>query len=262
MTKHPTCEQKDALISYLYEDGDAGGRARFEAHLAECGVCRAELETLRALRIGLAAWTPPERDLGFTIVSRAEPATAARRWSMPAWGWAAAAALVLATSAAVANLEVRYGADGVTVRTSLFGEREALPGRSSETGGSREVAAARETVAAEAPWRAELTALERRLRGELSDDRASVSSRRRPSTSLEPRAESADLLRRVQELIAASEGRQQRELALRVAQVVRDFDRQRQTDLVQIQRGLGQIEGSAAENREVLNYLVRVSQQR
>jgi hypothetical protein len=258
MTNHVTCEEKDALVAYLYEDGDAGERARFEAHLARCAACRAELETLRALRTGLAAWTPPERDLGFTIVSRHEPVGGPRRWMMPAWGWAAAAALVLAASAAVANLEIRAGADGVTVRTGLW-EPANTAGGSTATPAA---AATSQTAGDTAPWRAELTALERRLRGEFSEDRPSTALRPGPSTALRPAAGSSDLLRRVQALIAESEGRQQRELALRLMQVVRDFDRQRQTDLVQIQKGLGQIEGSAAENREVLNYLVRVSQQR
>jgi hypothetical protein len=60
------------------------------------------------------------------------------------------------------------------------------------------------------------------------------------------------VLRRVQTLIDQSEARQQRELALRLAQVLNDFDRQRQTDLVRIQQGFG----------ELLNQFVRVSQQR
>jgi hypothetical protein len=246
------CEEKESLITYLYEDGDDRERARFEAHLDACDECRAELETLRALRTGLAAWTPPERDLGFTIVRR--EVKAPPRWLVPALGFAAAA-LVLAASAAVANLEIRYGADGVTVRTGGWRSSPTeVP--AGQAGGSREAGGA------EAAWRAELTALERRLRDDRSAERTSALTRTDLPAPSRRGAESAELLRRVQALIAASEGRQQRELALRVAQVVRDFDRQRQTDLVTIQRGLGQIEGSAAENREVLNYLVRVSQQR
>jgi hypothetical protein len=74
------------------------------------------------------------------------------------------------------------------------------------------------------------------------------------------------LLARVRTLIEESEQRQQRELALRTAQVVRDFDSQRRVDLAQIQRNFGQIEGltgaEAREQREMLNYLMRVSEQR
>jgi hypothetical protein len=66
----------------------------------------------------------------------------------------------------------------------------------------------------------------------------------------------------VQALIDASEVRQQRNLALRMTEMSHDFDLQRKADLVQIQQGLGVLEGrSAAERREIMNYLVRVSQQ-
>ena len=63
-----------------------------------------------------------------------------------------------------------------------------------------------------------------------------------------------------------SEQRQQRLLALRTAELVNDFDSQRRVDLAQIQRTFGQIEGltgaEVREQREMLNYLMRVSQQR
>ena len=74
------------------------------------------------------------------------------------------------------------------------------------------------------------------------------------------------LLARVRALIDESERRQQRELALRTAQVLRDFDSQRRVDLEQIQRSFGQFEGltgaEVREQRQMLNYLMRVSQQR
>ena len=76
----------------------------------------------------------------------------------------------------------------------------------------------------------------------------------------------AQLLVRVRALLEESEQRQQRELALRTTQVVRDFDSQRRVDLAQIQRSFGQIEGltgaEVREQRQMLNYLMRVSEQR
>ena len=72
------------------------------------------------------------------------------------------------------------------------------------------------------------------------------------------------LLTQVRSLVDESERRQQRELALRLSQVVQDFDAQRRTDLVRIERGFGQIESltgqEAARQREITNYLVRASQ--
>jgi anti-sigma factor RsiW len=249
MTMPAGCENKEAIVAYLYDEVDAIERSRIEAHLAACGECRSEVNALRAVRIELPAWAPPERDLGFTIVDRADRAQTAapvRRWAMPAWGLAAAATLVLAAAAAIANVEVSYGAQGLSVRT---GWGRAVPA-------AADVAAERPVVAAEEPdWRAELTGLERRLREEF----AAKDTAARPAATVTN--ESDGVLRRVRTLIGESETRQQKELALRIAQVLRDFDRQRQTDLVRIQYGMGQLERSTAADREMVNHLVRVSSQ-
>jgi len=65
-------------------------------------------------------------------------------------------------------------------------------------------------------------------------------------------------------MIQESEQRQQRELALRTAEIVRDFDAQRQGDLTRIERAMGQMDGTTgvevAQQRQMLNYLMRVSQ--
>ena len=107
-----------------------------------------------------------------------------------------------------------------------------------------------------------LTALEQRLRAEIDQIRSTGIPAAATSA---PRASETQLLARVRALIEESEQRQQRELALRTAQVLRDVDSQRRVDLAQIQRSFGQIEGvtgaQAREQREMLNYLMRVSQQ-
>jgi hypothetical protein len=68
----------------------------------------------------------------------------------------------------------------------------------------------------------------------------------------------------VKELIAASETRTQREMALRLAEVVRDVDAQRRADMRRVADGLGVLEGrtgaAVAQQREMMNYLLRVSQ--
>jgi hypothetical protein len=118
-----------------------------------------------------------------------------------------------------------------------------------------------------APWQADLAALAQQLRGELATASATrlstaVSSHAAtgPSQSIDP-----VLLRQLHALIDESEVRQQRNLALRVAELARDFDVQRDADLVQIEQGLGRIEGrseaEAARSREMMNYIQRVSQQ-
>ena len=52
------------------------------------------------------------------------------------------------------------------------------------------------------------------------------------------------MLRRVRALVDESEQRQQRELALRVAEVLRDVNAQRQADLVKIDRSLGVVQNN------------------
>ncbi len=74
-----------------------------------------------------------------------------------------------------------------------------------------------------------------------------------------------EILRRVQALVEQSESRQQRELALRIGELLRDVQAQRTADLVRIDRTLGYIQnGTGAEvmrQRRMLNDLaVRVTQ--
>ena len=116
---------------------------------------------------------------------------------------------------------------------------------------------------AESPVRAvsseDLAALERRLRGEMAQIRVAA------NTSAPVSASDGQMLARVRQLVEESEQRQQRELAIRMTQVMRDFDTQRRMDLAQIQGNFSQIEGATGaqvrEQRDMLNYLMRVSQQ-
>jgi hypothetical protein len=114
------------------------------------------------------------------------------------------------------------------------------------------------------PSGAALAALEERLRAEIAQIRNASPA---PAPAAAPRAAAdAQLLARVRTLIEESEQRQQRELAFRTAQILRDVDSQRRVDLEQIQRTVGQIEGltgaEVREQRQMLNYLIRASQQR
>ena len=72
------------------------------------------------------------------------------------------------------------------------------------------------------------------------------------------------MLARVRTLVEESEQRQRRELALRTADVVRDFDAQRQFDWTRVQQALGQFEGTTGaeiqRQQQELNNLIRVSQ--
>ncbi len=247
-----TCD-KELLVTYLYDECDAADRARVEAHAAACAACERELRALRDLREDLAQWAPPERPLGLRVIQepsapRAGWRAAPRRYA--AWGLAAAALLVVAASAGLANLDIRYGAQGLVVRTGWArGAPDAAPSAAAAT---------------PAPWRTDLAALERQLRREFSPARPAAGAAIVPASA--PSHNDADLMKRVRALLDDSERRQQRELALRVAELVRDMDAQRRADLLRIQQGFGRLEGltgaEVARQREMLNYLVRVSSQR
>ncbi len=88
------------------------------------------------------------------------------------------------------------------------------------------------TVQTSAPWTSDLAALERELRGAIDARPAAA------STASSAGSDDATL-RRVRQLVQDSERRQESELALRVAEAVRELQMQRQADLVKIDRTLG-----------------------
>jgi len=221
------CGDHGALVGYLYDECDADERARIGAHIAACAACAAELAALESTRIQLASWSPPETDLGFAISRPQASGPRPRRslaWfirPLPAWAQLAAAVVIFAAGL---SLGIAQGTLRDTSAPAPVTAQVAAP-----------VTAAAPAVPAERVTGPTLEALE------------------------------GQVLARVRALIDESEQRQQRELALRTAQIVRDFDSQRRVDLEQIQRNFGQIEGltgaEVREQRQMLNYLMRVSQQ-
>ena len=252
------CDDKDTLISFVYDEIDADVRRLVTAHLRTCAACATEIEGLRLVRHELAEWQPPVLPLDFQIVQK--PATVLRspRWSLgavPAWAQVAAAVLVMAAGAAIANLQVQYGADGLRVSTGWMAPATP-PG------------AATVAVAANDDWRPALTALEVDLRRELQLVRASASRQaeapvRAVSTSATVDANA--LLRRVQALVNESEERQRQDLAMRMTRFGREVEIQRRSDIARINGVFGQLNGRTGvvegNQREVVNLLRRVSTQ-
>ena len=115
MTEINSCVEKDALIDYLYGEVDADARSRVDAHLRICEQCADEIRELKEVRGTLDAWAPPEAELGFRVVTDADPMPAPvslwGRLRRPAWGLATAAVLVLATGWAITKpvLEIEQG---------------------------------------------------------------------------------------------------------------------------------------------------------
>jgi hypothetical protein len=254
MSETFTCGDHGALVSYLYDECAPNERRAISAHVAICRECAEEITSLGATREQLATWTPPEALLGFRIVSDSPSSNVLRpaRWwqkPMPAWAQAAAAALIFATG-------VTLGALRVVMSPSDRGPTESAPQQAN----ARTLAA--NTTAA---TKADLAALEQRLRSELSQVRSTSSTVSASNTS-DAAASPGDgrILERVRAMIQESEQRQQRELALRTTEVVSDFDAQRKEDLSRIERTMGQMDGTTgvevAQQRQMLNYLMRVSQ--
>lgn len=248
----------EALVAYLYDDITSGERETFERHLAACAVCRNELEALRGVRGDLARWSPPA--LTSVIAGARSGATSATRvhtwwWNVPAWAQVAAAILCLGVGAGLANLHITYDTAGLSVSTgwSAFADANA-----PATAGQVHNGDANATAAA---TRAELIALEQQLRAEMQASQTTLVA---PAVAA-ARTADEEVVRKVRAMIRDSEQRQQRELALRLAQEARDRQAQRQADLVRIDRTLGVLQnntGLAVRRQEqLLNSLaVRVSQ--
>jgi hypothetical protein len=165
--------------------------------------------------------------------------------------------LFLGVSAGIANLDVRYDANGLTVKTGWSGR----PGRPGRPGGSGGPEAAPGVSAANAPWKADIAALESQLKNEIRTAQASTAAARpaaRVMIASSP-ASDAELTRRVRALVEDSEKRQQRELALRIAELLRDVNAQRQADLVKIDRTLGLVQNNVGievmKNRQQINQI-------
>lgn len=229
------CNQEH-LISYLYDDLSPEDRRTFEAHLVQCAGCRQEIAGLRQTRHHLAAWAPPEPAVNFRVVRSARPSPSRRRLAfMPQWGLAAAAALlVMAGAAALANLEMRYGPEGFVVRTGwgaapssqILAATTPSPGAVS-TGAPTPVNAGASEELMEA-----VSLLTRRVQ-ELEQLQTSQVSR----AGAAPRPGiSAPELRKI---LAESETRQRMEMALRIEQVWKDFNAARANDFARVQQTVG-----------------------
>jgi hypothetical protein len=269
------CEEKELLVSYLYDDLGDAERARFDAHLRTCAECRDEVDALRGVRADLISWSPPQPDFGFRVVREPKvvemkPRGAAwRAWWTPAAGLAAAAVLVLAAASAIARVEVRGGPDGFTVRTgwgtapaadTARGERAAAPQNVSlpAPDESRAPLTPPEIDAIDpatvAAIEARLRALESAARG--GGVRATASAGR----------SDAEILRDVHDLIAQSESRQLTELARRIAQVIYDTDQKRAGDLAAIRDRFARIDaltaGEEAAHRDLAKVVFAQAQQK
>jgi hypothetical protein len=251
------CEDKDTLVAYLYGEVDSDIRREVERHLRTCAQCARETEGLQEARQDLQLWMPPEADLGFSIVQRSAAAAApapvltSPRWaalhSLPVWAQVAAAALLMAGAAAIANVQVRSTADGLVVTTGWI-----QPGAPMAT--------VPDSRASNEEWRRELVALEQTLRSEITAQQDAIRSAV-ASAPVEAvgSVDAAAVFRRVQSMIAASEERQQHEMARRFIQAERTWNMRWTNDRQTMSRQLGNLQGRTmavqAGQQEMMNHI-------
>ena len=287
-------DRDETIVAFLYDDLDAARRRDFNAHLLTCAVCREEVAGLRSVRTQLSRWAPPEPGIVASVAAppNLQSVVEPPHWwrTIPAWAQVAAALLFLGVSAGIANLDVHYDQTGLTVRTGWSGRPGESSGsgqsgqpaspklvgvRASEAGSAlptdvsaetpsakAEARSAKVNVAAtDAPWRTDLAALERQLKAEFHASQVPVPAAQAVRLAAPSDAET---LRRVRALLDESEKRQQREIALRIAEVVRDVNAQRQVDLRNIDHTLGIVRNDLGvevmKQRQSLNLLYRASQ--
>ena len=244
------CDNSEVILGYVYGELPEAARHELEGHLQVCAACREEVTGLRATRAVLTTWTPPEPEFAFRIVREPHQQPVRQRFRFtPAWGFAAAAVVVLAAATAIANLEVRYDVDGFAIRS----------GWGATAGSSQAIAAA---PAPGAVFDAKVVALETRI-AEL-EERLRQAPRAVETVSapaIGSRLSEADL-RVIRDIVRQSETRQQRETTMQIGQVVRDVDRAREMDFKLVQSAIaGQLRGAtSAEVANQLNHFLRVNQ--
>jgi hypothetical protein len=223
-------KRDETIVAYLYGEMEADERALFDRHLVACAPCRAELADLRGVRSELARSAAPELagHIPFDVAPAFGTGAGKAARGIPVWAQAIAATLILGVAAGVANLDVTYSrTSGLSIKT---GWRHPADANSSQTVAAPGLAV--QTTSSTPPWKSDLTALERELRADIDRQPVSVQT---VSSSNSDEA----VLRKVRQLVQDSEKRQESELALRVAEAVRELQTQRQADLVKIDRTLG-----------------------
>jgi hypothetical protein len=164
--------------------------------------------------------------------------------------------LVLAVGAAIANLDVRLGNGGVSIRTG-WQKAAAQQAQAVQPAAPDEKAA----------WRAELSAFERQIRDQVATIQASAPASAAPMQAsaigrLSPEDRAA-LVRQVQPIVDEMGRRQQenfdRQLAQHFLRFARDVDSQRAADLRGIYQGLGQIDMRTTSEVANLRRIVSVA---
>jgi len=261
------CEDRDALVAYLYDECDPAERAAIAAHVSHCPACAEEIASLRATRTQLAAWTPPAASLGFQISGADErreplpftvPARQAGPWwrePLPAWAQAAAAALIFAAGLTAGTLGNSSGRGSMATAPPP----SAAPAAASTpvVGRVPPPASPARVVSA-----ADLAGLEQRLRAIESAQTVNASARTVSAASVTPRAAEQVTLAHVNALIeerlALREARLRDDIAA-LAKAASSIDTEYRRLGQQVRQTRLYSAEDLQQNREMLDSLVPVS---
>jgi hypothetical protein len=154
----------------------------------------------------------------------------------------------------------RRGNDGLLVRTGWAGQAEDAPLQAQREPAPGQVARA----AVPASGSADFAELDRRLRGieAALASQADTSGTQLAGSAITGMSD-AEMLRQVRRIVSEAEARQETAVAVRLLQLVNDFDQKRRTDIALLQQGLDQYQGMTnaeiAQSRDLFNRWIRAA---
>jgi hypothetical protein len=90
------CNQRERLIGFIYNEGDAAELREVREHVEACAECRVEIGALRNVRDDLLAWDVPPSEPVWRPFTPAPPVAPVAWWRQaPAWTMVAAASVML-----------------------------------------------------------------------------------------------------------------------------------------------------------------------
>lgn len=253
------CGDQGALVGYLYDECTPEERDAIASHLTRCVSCADDVSGLSSTRRALAAWAPPQIDLGLQITRKADtalpggnvlsftrpqPASTERMpwWKapLPAWAQVAAAVAIFAAGLSLGFLRDR-------VRAADVPQAVAVP-----------------VTPVSGPSKEDLAQLEQRLRNEM------VQLAHTSAAAVPVAARSADddaIMQRVRSMIEESERKQNIDFTERAVRQSAAFEAQRRADLESVSTRIGTLQGQTGAQlgqlQQGFNILAtRVSQQK
>jgi hypothetical protein len=137
--KQNTCDMREALIAYLYDEATPDESALVNSHIAGCSSCEQELRAFERVRTTLQQWQIDDLPVLRLVADRPANqrsmlATLKELFSItPVWAKVVGAAAMAMLLLAIIGTDVSVGSGGVSFHADLFRR-----GRAVETGNAAE----------------------------------------------------------------------------------------------------------------------------